>query len=85
MATFITCNNKDSVPLDALILALFGKDTTTGKFYLRKIKLDVSNQANQVPAASCSGEITSWETALRAAIEFDADGNVALNEGYATP
>ncbi len=81
---YVTCDNKDLLPLDVLLSAVIHKDAA-GKPFVNVISTAV-NCNSITPALDCSNkEIETKENLWRQCFVFDACGNLALNIGVGTP
>ena len=81
---FVTCDNKELVPLDVLLSAVIHKDAD-GKAFVNVITDDVD--CNDItPALNCNNkELETKENLWRQCFVFDACGNLALRLGIGTP
>lgn len=81
---FVTCDNKDLVPLDVLLAAVIHVDAT-GKAFVNVISSNIDCD-DISPALDCSNkELETKDTLWRRCFVFDACGNLALRLGVGTP
>lgn len=81
---FVTCDNKELIPLDVLLAAVIHKDAN-GKAFVNVISSNISC-SDITPALDCTNkEIETKENLWRQCFVFDACGNLALRLGVGTP
>lgn len=80
--SFVTCDNKDQLPLSELLRGIIRKDAT-GKIYVNVV-LDVFTDAdNALAGIDCdNAQRETVETLWRKAFIFDENGNLALRLGH---
>lgn len=81
---YVTCDNKDLLPLEVLLAAVIHKDAT-GKPFVNVI--NVTPNCNDItPLVDCTTKETAKaENLWRQCFVFDACGNLALRLGVGTP
>lgn len=81
---YVTCDNKELLPLEVLLAAVIHKDAN-GKAFINVISSNIDCD-DITPALDCTTKETATKENLwRQCFVFDACGNLALRLGVGTP